>query len=50
MEPEMQMVHAAERLLAMSAGGRRCWCVHWAKWLWAQEVEIAIHQAKQDRT
>ena len=49
MDSEMQMVPAVERLLAMSTAGRRRWCVHWAKWLWAQEVEIAIYEARQNR-
>lgn len=49
MDSEMQMVPAAERLLAMSAAGRCRWCVDWARWLWAQEVESAIYEAKQDR-
>ena len=39
----MQMV---ERTLAMSALGREAWCLDWAKWQWAQEIEVAICRAK----
>jgi len=41
------VIRAVERTLALSALGRERWCVEWAKWLWAQEIEIAVHHAKQ---
>ena len=40
------VIPIVERALAMSAGGRERWCVEWARWLWAQEIEIAIYRAK----
>ena len=43
LETVMQVV---ERALAMSALGREAWCLDWAKWQWAQEIEIAVYQAK----
>ena len=47
MELEDPMViPIVERALAMSALGRERWCFEWAKWLWAQEIEIAVYQAK----
>jgi hypothetical protein len=36
-----------ERTLAMPIRGRERWCLEWAHWLWAQEIEIAVYQAKQ---
>ena len=48
MEMETHMViPVVERALAMSALGREHWCVEWTKWLWAQEIEIAVYQAKR---
>ena len=50
MDLETHMViPVVERALAMSALGREHWCVEWAKWLWAQEIEIAVYQAKRGR-
>ena len=43
------VIPIVERALAMSALGREHWCVEWAKWLWAQEIEIAVYQAKRGR-
>jgi len=43
------VIRAVERTLAMSALGRERWCVEWAKWLWAQEIEIAVHETKHER-
>ncbi len=43
LETVMQVV---ERALVMSALGREAWCLDWAKWQWAQEIEVAIYQAK----
>jgi len=41
------VIPIVERTLGMSARGREHWCFEWAKWLWAQEIEIAVYQAKQ---
>ena len=41
------VIPIVERALAMSALGREYWCVEWARWLWAQEIEIAVYQAKR---
>lgn len=41
------VIPIVERALAMSAVGREGWCVEWAKWLWSQEIEIAVYEAKQ---
>jgi len=38
-----------ERTLGMSALGRERWCIDWAKWFWAQEIEIAVYHAKLER-
>ena len=40
------VIRVVERALAMSALGQEHWCVEWARWLWAQEIEIAVYQAK----
>jgi hypothetical protein len=44
------VIPVVERALAMSALGREHWCIEWAKWLWAQEIEIAIYQSKLERS
>jgi hypothetical protein len=44
-----RVIPVVERALAMSALGRERWCFEWAKWLWAQEIEIAVYQAKVER-
>jgi len=36
-----------EKTLAMSVAGRERWCLEWARWVWAQEIEIAVHRAKR---
>ena len=41
------VIPVVERALAMSSLGREHWCVEWARWLWAQEIEIAVYQAKR---
>jgi hypothetical protein len=43
------VIGVVERALAMSAVGRERWCVDWAKWLWAQEIELAVYEAKAER-
>jgi hypothetical protein len=42
------VIGVVERALAMSAVGRERRCVDWAKWLWAQEIELAVYEAKRD--
>ena len=41
------VIPIVERALAMSAVGREGWCLEWARWLWCQEIEIAVYEAKQ---
>ena len=43
------VIPIVERALAMPVRGRERWCVEWARWLWAQEIEIAVYQSKQGR-
>jgi hypothetical protein len=45
-----RVIPVVERALAMSALGRERWCFEWAKWLWVQEIEIAVYQAKVERS
>jgi hypothetical protein len=45
-----RVIPVVERALTVSALGREHWCVEWAKWLWAQEIEIAVYQAKLERS
>jgi len=41
------VIPIVERALAMSAVAREHWCVEWARWLWSQEIEIAVYEAKR---
>ena len=50
MDLETHMViPVVERALAVPALGREAWCVEWARWLWCQEIEIAVYEAKHSR-
>jgi len=41
------VIPIVERALAMTAVGRESWCMEWAQWLWSQEIEVAVCEAKQ---
>ena len=40
----------AEKVLNMKAAGKEDWCIHWLEWIWQQEIETAIHNAKQGKS
>ena len=44
------MLALAEKELNMKTTGKEDWCIHWLEWVWQQEIETAIYDAKLDKS